>query len=480
MIKLLTILSVTAFVTPLVAASEWINLLANDSLEQWSAGPDSKGNTPKSIGGLWSLNDGVLHLNREPQPEGTKKERGGFIVTKKKYWNFELKFDFKISHNGNSGIKYRTDDKGLGLEYQIIDDVNYRDNKTPSHRSCALYEIKAADETKKDLGTAGKTWNSGRILAVGNKIQHWINGNLVMEIDYNSEEWKKLFKKSKYFRKGFHHFGSTPGSILIQDHQNTVSYKNVLIRELDGPSAVTPPPTPKSKTPEKKKKKAAPKVEIKEPVAFLNCKACHALDKTIVGPTLINIRNAYPAESLEYFIEWCLNPGKKRPLMPQMPSMAHIPKEQLAEIHEYILAVTKGLQQPKEYAKKDLFKDTKRPRVLRTFTPESSPASIVICLDTPEKHNIIWDSVGCHIAYITKGEFDNWPYLRSSGNALASPGKKVYTNEDPIRTNTQYNGYRINADGLPTFLYSIGGKEFSDTVSHSAGSITVGNKTISL
>ncbi len=202
------------------ADSEWVNLLANDSLGLWNS--PSKNNKNSEIGDSWSLKDGILQLDKE------KKGRGGSIVTKKLYYSFELKFHFKISTGGNSGIKYRT--KGnLGLEYQVLDDAKHKDNKIDNHRAASLYELVAAPDSK-TLHPPGEKWNQARIVARGNQIEHWLNGEKVVSIEFGSDDWKKRFAKSKY--KKSTDFASQPGPILIQDHGNTVHYRNMFIREI--------------------------------------------------------------------------------------------------------------------------------------------------------------------------------------------------------------------------------------------------------
>lgn len=221
---------------------------------------------------------------------------------------------------------------------------------------------------------------------------------------------------------------------------------------------------------EKDKKKK----EVPAPAAFMNCQACHLLNEVQVGPSLVEMAGLYPPESADYFIEWCLNPGKKRPDMAQMPSMAHIPREELAEIHDYILKITKGLKPQKNHAKQNRFPDTSRPRIVRTFVPDASPASIVICLDTPEKHNLIWDTAHCRLRYISKGTMDNWPYLRSNGNSLAEVGKTAYVEEAQFqgKPDLKFKGYRVRDNGLPMFHYTVGGVNVTEIIDLADGVLT--------
>ena len=122
-----------------------IDLFPSDNFSQWT-----KVNG-KPVGSGWMIEDGVIH----------RKSLSGDIITKEKFKDFELTFEWKISEAGNSGIKYRTRGS-LGLEYQVLDDQKHRDNKNPTHRAGSLYELVAAPDSK-SLNPVGE-WNSGKII----------------------------------------------------------------------------------------------------------------------------------------------------------------------------------------------------------------------------------------------------------------------------------------------------------------------------
>jgi len=202
----------------------------------------------------------------------------------------------------------------------------------------------------------------------------------------------------------------------------------------------------------------AEEIAEEAPQAFkIYCAACHLPDRELVGPHFVEIQELYPESKQDAFLEWCLNPGKRRPESPQMPSMAHVPKEELIAIHQYILK--QKINRVKSKSNKDQFPEVTRPRVVRTFLPKTGPASILVALPTKSKLNFVWDTEQCRLRYLTVGEPNNYPYLRSNGNSLAQPGAMIYeefsTFGGPL--DLEFNGYRIDKNGLPVFIYDING-----------------------
>ena len=125
----------------------WQLLFNGENLDGWtSVGKE----TPPTLG--WEIRDGVLTVKKE----GDK--RGGDIITREKYSNFDLKIDFRITEGANSGIKYffTKYEKGgwLGLEYQVLDDNNHPDAKlgrNGNRHQAGLYDMFPPDKSKKDF-----------------------------------------------------------------------------------------------------------------------------------------------------------------------------------------------------------------------------------------------------------------------------------------------------------------------------------------
>ena len=89
---------------PAAKLSQVKDLFNKDDFSQWT-----KVNGEKVDKG-WSIENGIVH----------RHAKGGDIITKGKFKDFELTFEWKISKAGNSGIKYRARGS-LGLEYQVLD-----------------------------------------------------------------------------------------------------------------------------------------------------------------------------------------------------------------------------------------------------------------------------------------------------------------------------------------------------------------------
>jgi hypothetical protein len=176
----------------------------------------------------WEVADGCLHHKA--------KGGGGDITLNDPYENFELSIEWKAAKSANSGIKYRVAESpggtsAFGCEYQILDDEHAAEGKSKGGKVSAgsLYELFAPSDKKKVKPTG--EFNQTRILVQGDHAEHWLNGEKIVEFEFNSDAWKAAVAQSKF--RSSTTFGQTKkGQIALQDHGDEVWYRNVKIREL--------------------------------------------------------------------------------------------------------------------------------------------------------------------------------------------------------------------------------------------------------
>ncbi|MGB4444980.1 MAG: DUF1080 domain-containing protein [Dysgonamonadaceae bacterium] len=184
----------------------------------------------------WVIEDGILKVLKGA---GEESAHGGDIITTKKYKNFVLKVDFKITEGANSGVKYFVDpdlNKGegsaIGCEFQILDDKNHPDAKlgVKGNRTLgSLYDLIPAPENKPFFNGF---FNTAMIVVKGNHVEHWLNGTKLLEYERNNPMWNALVAYSKY--KDWPNFGNAKeGHILLQDHGDEVWFRNIKIKELE-------------------------------------------------------------------------------------------------------------------------------------------------------------------------------------------------------------------------------------------------------
>jgi hypothetical protein len=199
-------------------AAGWRSLFDGTNTDAW------RGYKEASFPAGWRIVDGTL----------TKTGSVGDLLTKDQFGNFELAFDWKLAPGGNAGVFYRGTEEYDHIywsapEYQLLDDARHPDGQsrlTSAGADYAVYPspagvVKPADE-----------WNSSLIVAKGDTVQHWLNGQKLLEYVIGSPDWQQKVKASKF--SAYPNYGLAKiGHIGIQgDHDGMLSIRNVRIRTL--------------------------------------------------------------------------------------------------------------------------------------------------------------------------------------------------------------------------------------------------------
>ena len=187
----------------------WVWLFHGNNTDHWRS---TKSEEFPSKG--WKIEGKTLVVN----PGGDRANRGGDIITRKKYGNFDLQFEFKLTPGANTGLKYFVKiypetGSALGCEYQMIDDYRNKDiakDVDNKRKTASLYELFAP--SSEELKPAGQ-WNKGRILVNGKHVEHWLNGKKVVEYERGSQRFLDARAKSKF--KDLADFGLIPEGYIM-------------------------------------------------------------------------------------------------------------------------------------------------------------------------------------------------------------------------------------------------------------------------
>jgi hypothetical protein len=206
--------------------------------------------SPLSSG--WVVASGELNLPKSIK--NMDRVTGGDLITTEQYWDFEFRFEWKASVSADSGVRYMIAESGSqtppGLEYQIIDDVHSPlglkggllrrsgalDNVLPVGRNARL---RSADP----LNKIGDPWNEGRIVVQGTHVEHWLNGDKVLEFELGPQ-LRRLAEANKA-KVPFTFGNKVRTRICILDQGTEVAFRNLKIRPLIPQAVIAPPQSQK-------------------------------------------------------------------------------------------------------------------------------------------------------------------------------------------------------------------------------------------
>lgn len=184
----------------------------------------------KTFGEGWKVSEGTLFRDTT----AVKKEAGD-ICTDEVFENFDLKLQWKISKDGNSGVMFLVHESPeydapylTGPEMQILDNDGHPDGKIVKHRAGDLYDlISSSSEPVRPVGE----WNDAEIRLDHGKLTLYLNGVQTVTTTLWDKQWNDLVKGSKFAKMpGFAKYKS--GHIDLQDHGHDVWFRNIKIRKL--------------------------------------------------------------------------------------------------------------------------------------------------------------------------------------------------------------------------------------------------------
>jgi hypothetical protein len=206
-------------------ADGWALLFDGKTMNGWK---DFNGTT---LTAPWHVIDGCI------QAGGTGSDASGYIVTDREYENFELSWDWKLGKGGNSGMLYHVVENPVyavpyvtGPEYQLIDEPNFPEKLEPWQRLGVDYAMHLPDATKMKINPAGK-WNNSKIVFDNGHVEHWLNGEKIIEFEAWSDDWFTRKNSGKW--ENAPEYGlAKKGVICLQDHGYPASFRNIRIKEL--------------------------------------------------------------------------------------------------------------------------------------------------------------------------------------------------------------------------------------------------------
>jgi hypothetical protein len=242
--------------TPKEKAEGWRLLFDGKTYANWE---DPTKKSPPS--NAFTIEDGCIRSLPHPAIDED-------LFTKELFSDFELEFDWKIAPGGNSGVKYRIQDrvmlndtkpgqrfenrvnesmknrrkdrpaKGqeyvIGFEYQVLDNAANPDaRRGTNHQAGALYDmISPAKDATRPVGE----FNHSRLVVKGDHIEHWLNGEKVVDGSLKDPG----VAKGSAARWGtespvYDLLVNQPRKecqISIQNHESDAWFKNIKIRRL--------------------------------------------------------------------------------------------------------------------------------------------------------------------------------------------------------------------------------------------------------
>ena len=212
--------------------SEWIYMFDGKTTDGW------RGYNNEIMPKKWEVINGELTFNTELKLEKDWDGGNDIIYYKEQFENFELYLEWKLPKGGNSGVFYHVQEgynapHNISPEYQILDDDGWEEINNAKlknwQKAGANYGMHEPNISKK-LNPSGQ-WNSSRIIYDNNKVEHWLNGKIILSFFKHSDDWNKK-RNSEIFRDKTDYGKFKKGYIALQDHDTPIWFRNIRIKKL--------------------------------------------------------------------------------------------------------------------------------------------------------------------------------------------------------------------------------------------------------
>jgi hypothetical protein len=201
--------------TPAETSAGWRLLFDGKTIDQW------RGYKQQGVPTAFAVQDGAI----------VRVAGGPDLVSVDEYESFDFRFDWQLAAGANSGVMFRVTETEeqtymTGIEYQILDNAGHPDGRSPLTSAGSCYGLYPPP---KDVTRPIGAWNESRIVASGNKVEHWLNGEKTASYEIGSDEWNAKVAGSKF--NAWKQFAkSARGRLAIQQHGGKVAFRNLKVK----------------------------------------------------------------------------------------------------------------------------------------------------------------------------------------------------------------------------------------------------------
>jgi Domain of Unknown Function (DUF1080) len=202
-----------------VKATEWVDLFAGGADKHW------RGYQQDTLPSAWAYDAATNTI--------TRTRFGGDIITRQQYTDFDFEIEWKVVPNGNSGIFYHATEATRVIyenapEMQVLHNQGHPDGRNLLTSAGANYGL---DAPARDVTKPPGEWNRARVVVIGSHVEHWLNGEKLLEYERWTPEWTAKVAKTKFAQWPTYGLARR-GHIGLQEHGDVIQFRHARVREL--------------------------------------------------------------------------------------------------------------------------------------------------------------------------------------------------------------------------------------------------------